>query len=594
MPTREPDPVRSLLFPAVVLIVGLLATWATGAALRASVQAQDAERFEWAADGLHDSITQRLDAYLAMLRAGAGVFTRPGMPTADQFAVFVERLQLEEAYPGVQGIGFAVRVSEAAVPGLVRTRAAQNAPEFTAWPDDPRPELYPILFLEPMDRRNRAALGYDMFTEPTRRAAMEQARDSGGPAASGPVTLVQEIDEEKQAGFLIYLPVYDGRGVPPTVEQRRERLRGFVYSPFRAGDLFEGILGRNPRPRVAFTIHDGAPEAGDFLYGTDMPEAPRFSATRSIVVGGREWVMSIVSTPALDESSGVGLVPYVLMSGSAITLLLTGLAALQARARLRAERSEARAEDASLRLAREANLKDEFLATLSHELRTPMNAIVGWAHLLVTEQLDERTRQKASESIQRNALLQSRLIEDLLDMSRIVSGQVRLDVRPLDMRDAVESAVDVVRPTANARGVALAIRSAPGAMVIADPTRMQQVLWNLLSNAIKFTPAGGTVTVTLDAAEAVVVTVHDTGIGITPSFLPHVFDRFRQADGTTTREHGGLGIGLAIVKTLVEMHGGKVRAASGGHGTGASFTVWLPRMAKGETEGIGLAGGINP
>ena len=137
MPTREPDPVRSLLFPAVVLIVGLLATWATGAALRASVQAQDAERFEWAADGLHDSITQRLDAYLAMLRAGAGVFTRPGMPTADQFAVFVERLQLEEAYPGVQGIGFAVRVSEAAVPGLVRTRAAQNAPEFTAWPDDP-------------------------------------------------------------------------------------------------------------------------------------------------------------------------------------------------------------------------------------------------------------------------------------------------------------------------------------------------------------------------------------------------------------------------------------------------------------------------
>ncbi len=586
---------RSLLFPTVVLCVGLAATWATGATLSAALHAQDAERFEWAADALHDSITQRLDAYMAMLRAGAGMFAQPGLPTAEHFAVFVRRLELQREYPGLQGIGFAIRVPAAEVDQLVRLRAAQDAPDFRAWPDDPRREFYPVLFLEPLDRRNRAALGYDMFTEPTRRDAMVRARDTGRPAASGALTLVQEIDDEKQAGFLIYLPVYDGRGVPRTIAERRERLRGFVYSPFRAGDLLEGILGRNPRPRAAFTIHDGDPSTGDLLYTTGLPRAPRFSTTRSVVVGGREWTVSVVSTPALDESSGIGFVPYVHLTGSAITLLLTALAAFQARARIRAERSEARAEDASHRLAREATLKDEFLATLSHELRTPMNAVLGWADLLVTGALDERTQRRALDSIRRNSLLQSRLIEDLLDMSRIISGQVRLEGRPLDMHDAVETAVDVVRPTANAKGVTVEIRSAPGSVVVADPTRLQQVLWNLLSNAIKFTPAGGAVSVSVDAAETVIVTVRDTGIGITPAFLPHVFDRFRQADGTTTREHGGLGLGLSIVKTLVEMHGGSVRVASEGRGMGSQFSVSLPRAPRGgEAVADGPAGSISP
>ncbi len=577
MPTRPHDLLRSLAFPVLVLLIGAAATWSVAAALRASAGMQDGERFDVAADALHDSIAQRIDAYVAMLRAGAGVFTHEGLPTSDQFAVFVDRLALDSTYPGVQGIGYAVRLTQADVPDIEAMRAAQGVPEYSVWPVTPRPEWFPILYLKPMDRRNHAALGYDMFTEPTRREAMERARDTGRAAASGPVTLVQEIDERKQAGFLIYVPVYDDEGVPLTVELRRARLRGFVYSPFRAGDLLEGILGTNPRPRAAFSLHDGEPGAGTLLYRTALPDAPRFSVTRTIFVGGRTWTASVVSTEALDSDSNANLVPYVYLAGSAITLVLTGLAALQARARIRAERSEARAEDASRRLAHESHLKDEFLATLSHELRTPMNAIVGWAHMLSGDDLEERARRKAVDSIRRNALLQARLIEDLLDMSRIISGQVRLDVRRIDMHDVIEAAADVVRPTAMARGVALSVQSAPGAHVVADPTRLHQVLWNLLSNAVKFTPDGGRVEVALSTADAITVTVHDTGVGIAPEFLPHVFDRFRQADATTTRRHGGLGLGLSIVRTLIEMHGGQVRAASDGIGRGATFSVSLPK-----------------
>ena len=579
MSLRPPALLRHAVFPLLVLLVGLLATAVFTIVLRRAIDARDADRFGAAADALHDSITQRVDAYVAMLRAGSGLFTGPALPGADAFATFVERLELDEEYPGVQGIGFAARVRPADVPRVVAGRVADGTTDFRVWPDHTRDEYYPILYLEPMDRRNRAALGYDMFTEPTRQEAMVRARDTGRPAASGAVTLVQEIDEHKQAGFLIYLPVYDSRQPPSSADARRQRLRGFVYSPFRAGDLLEGILGRHPRPRVAFRLHDGEDTSGPLLFETPQPESARFTTIRRLEIAGRPWSALVVSTPALDDSSTVGLVPYAALAGSLMTLTLTWLAVLQARARWRAERSEAAAEEATRRLVEQASLKDQFLATLSHELRTPMNAIVGWAQMLASENLDERLHRQAVESITRNAGLQSQLIEDLLDMSRIMSGRVRLEVGALDLHDVLQAAADVVRPTAAARGVTLTVLSGPGAMVMGDPTRLQQVAWNLLSNAIKFTPAGGSVSAWLQQGEHVTLTVRDTGVGIEPAFLPHVFDRFRQADGTSTRRHGGLGLGLAIVRSLVEMHGGEVRGESDGPGRGSTFVVTLPRAA---------------
>ncbi len=237
------------------------------------------------------------------------------------------------------------------------------------------------------------------------------------------------------------------------------------------------------------------------------------------------------------------------------------------------------AEQAARAEAEEASrAKDDFLATISHELRTPLTAILAWPVILRTKGYEPQAVARGLEVIERNARLQAQIIDDLLEVSRIVTGKLRLDLRPLELTPLVEAAVETVRATAEAKGVQLrTVLDEPAGTVLVDPDRLQQVLWNLITNAVKFTPPGGSVAVELRrAAAAAEVTVSDDGIGISPEFLPHVFERFRQADSSTSRQHGGLGLGLAIVRHLVEMHGGTVRADSRGGGRGSTFTVALP------------------
>jgi signal transduction histidine kinase/ActR/RegA family two-component response regulator len=224
-------------------------------------------------------------------------------------------------------------------------------------------------------------------------------------------------------------------------------------------------------------------------------------------------------------------------------------------------------------------LKDEFLATVSHELRTPLNAVLGWARMLTSKQLNEERAAHAIETIHRNASALAHIIDDLLDVSRIVAGTLHLVHHPVDLAAVVEAAFDAVRPLAEAKNTQLHFAPDPSSteVVSGDADRLQQVVVNLLSNAIKFTPENGRVDVSIKhAGSNLELAVEDTGEGISPDFLPHVFDRFRQADSATSRRHGGLGLGLAIVRQLVELHGGTVRADSSGPGKGATFTVRLP------------------
>jgi signal transduction histidine kinase len=247
--------------------------------------------------------------------------------------------------------------------------------------------------------------------------------------------------------------------------------------------------------------------------------------------------------------------------------------ALKIRDEMLAREQSARAE------AEEANrAKDEFLATVSHELRTPLNAMLGWARMLRTGKLNEEMSQRAISTIERNARSQAKLIEDILDVSRIVTGKLRLNTRTVELAPVIEASIDSVRPASDAKAIRI-IKSLgdESLAVTGDPDRLQQVVWNLLSNAVKFTSIGGRVEVKLARlGDHVQIRVSDTGQGISPDFLDFVFDRFRQGDSTSTRAHGGLGLGLAIVRHLVEMHGGTVRAESEGEEKGATFTVKLP------------------
>jgi PAS domain S-box-containing protein len=223
-------------------------------------------------------------------------------------------------------------------------------------------------------------------------------------------------------------------------------------------------------------------------------------------------------------------------------------------------------------------LKDEFLATLSHELRTPLTSILGWASLVRNGEVEGPNVDRALETIERNARSQARLIDDLLDVSRIITGNLRLDLRPIDLAPIVDAAIDGLRPTAGAKQIHVHSHSdTKGCLVRGDPNRLRQIIWNLLLNAIKFTPRAGSVTVRLNCVEPhAQLIVSDTGEGISPEFLPYAFDRFRQAEGSMSRRQGGLGLGLAVVRHLVELHGGNVRAESGGEGQGSTFTVDLP------------------
>jgi signal transduction histidine kinase/CheY-like chemotaxis protein len=304
----------------------------------------------------------------------------------------------------------------------------------------------------------------------------------------------------------------------------------------------------------------------------------------AFVLGIFDWLRS--DDPAAVGSAFVALT----MAGAATISAWTSvrldaidavrLAAEGARTSAEAERTRLleREQSARIDLERANRAKDEFIATVSHELRTPISAVLGWARLLRTGKLDAAASARAVEVIERSAAAQAQLVDDLLDVSRVERGELRLYVRPVDLLAVVEAAVEAVRPAASARGTAITVELDPAAgSVVGDPARLQQVTWNLLSNAIKFTPHGGRVQVRLArAGEHAALSVRDDGVGIEAGFLPHVFERFRQADSSRTRAFGGLGLGLAIVRHLVEAHGGTVEAASEGAGKGATFTVLLP------------------
>lgn len=291
-------------------------------------------------------------------------------------------------------------------------------------------------------------------------------------------------------------------------------------------------------------------------------------------------VLASLFGAADPRANASGAVPMHLALFLIHGLLLTAVVAELRRARRNAE-ERAREANAARREGEAANrMKDEFLATISHELRTPLNAVLGWVHLLRTGKLDPTTSSRGLESIDRNVRLQAQLTTDLLDVSKALTGKLRLDSRPSFLDDAVKQAVAAAMPAAKAKGVHLSLLASDAAVVHGDPTRLRQIAWQLVANAIKFTPRGGRIEIaTRVVGEEVRLTIQDSGQGIEPSFLPRIFDRFTQADSSSTRTAGGLGVGLALVRELVELHGGEVEAQNRSDGQGAIFTVTFPLQA---------------
>lgn len=561
---------------------------------------KDLLRFNNDVNRLQTSIENKINLYIALLQGGRGFIESAPDLNKEKFAEYVKSLDLEKNYSGVLGIGFTENIKPEEIEKLNSRMQAEGFADFTVFPLVKKDFYQPILYLEPLNDWNKKAIGYDMSVEENRRLALETARDTGNAVMTSKVVLVQENNYDTQPGFLIYLPIYKNGIVPNTIAERRNNLRGYIYSPFRANEFLKEIQEETSTKNIDIRVFDGAIKPENLLAQTIYPENIKFlsqfdekySVQSSLVVAGRKWTIEYDSSPLFGDQSGTIWTLVIFFSGMVFSFLLFGMIYWEAVARARLEKTtenllEAEKQKAKLfdkeqkaRLAAEqANkTKDEFIAVVSHELRTPLNAIAGWTRILKTPGISDNTKKIALSKIEKNLKLQTQMVEELLDYSQIISENSALEGKPVDLSSILDASCAEAKDDLIEKDINLIKNNTlNGHRTYGDEAKLKIVISNLLSNAIKFTCRGGTIEASLfNDEENVYLAVKDSGKGISPKFLPYIFDRFRQADASTTRSYGGLGLGLTITSHIVEQHKGSIEAYSEGEGKGATFTVKLP------------------
>ncbi len=587
-------------FPYVVLVVSLILTIGVTYLFYKSAKNKDLLRFNNEVNRVHLAIENKINLCLALLKGGRGFVESSAELNRKKFSNYVQSLELDKNYVGVQGIGYSKIVLPNERDDLIKKMKSEGYADFKIFPEGERDSYQAIIYLEPLDERNKKVIGFDMSTENNRRSALERARDSGEASVTSKVVLLQENESNKQFGFLLYLPIYKNGELPPTPEERKQDLQGYIYSPFRAGDFLNKIQANASAYDIEISIFDGEPIPVNLLAGTNVKiEQPlinqnsdTYTKQEEFDFGGRKWNIKYNAMPSFAEQSSISWSPLIFLSGSIFSFLLFGMTYWESSARADLQVAAAELfesekqkqillenEQKARVLAEQANkTKDEFIAVVSHELRTPLNAIAGWTQILKTESLSTKTKDMALVKIEKNLRSQTDLVEELLDYSQIIAGNSGIEDIKIDFSKVFESTFLSLEAKAHEKGIKfIKDNKLTNRCILGNEDKIKLVIYNLLSNAIKFTPNGGKVEAFASIeGEYIQMIVKDNGRGIIPDYLPHIFDRFQQADNSMTRSHGGLGLGLAISHQIVKLHKGMIEAKSEGISKGSTFTVKFP------------------
>ncbi|MBF0447674.1 MAG: CHASE domain-containing protein [Magnetococcales bacterium] len=612
----------------IILIVSTLVTITSWNISTQYVTKRSNDRFDYKVEEARLGIVKRMQEYEQVLRGGVGLFKSSEEITRQEWRAYVETLNIDTYWPGIQGFGFARMISPENLASHEKKIRQEGFPDYAVKPKGERDLYSAIIFLEPFDYRNKRAFGYDMFSNPIRRAAMELARDSGQAAVSGRVTLVQETDQDVQAGFLMYLPLYQKGAAVASVEERRGALEGFVYSPFRMKDLLNGILGHGD-PDLEFQIFDGdSPASANLLYSTlpakvwtERSARSLHAANSRITLAGRTWTTRFQSRPKFEQEmeSSQPLIIAVLGMTVDVLLFLVLMSLSSQRDRIQTEARRIglelnAAESHSRVLAEEANrAKSEFLANMSHELRTPLNSMLILSKILAQNEGGNLTNIQitSAEVIHASGTDLLRLINDILDLSKIEVGRMDILIDEMPLDQFARNIERMFKPLAENKGLEFRITIDPGLdeTINTDWAKIEQIIRNFLSNAIKFTAHGhvqlriskpdDTISLhnpALHHNNTIVMTVQDSGIGISPDKQDWIFEAFRQGDGTTSRQYGGTGLGLSISRKLATLLGCEIQLESQ-EGKGSAFSLYIPldfSLVRGENQRENRVGPAKP
>ncbi|BAL26230.1 CHASE domain-containing protein [Azoarcus sp. KH32C] len=588
---------RSAALALAVLLISLLTSLAATRMVQTQIEEIARQQFVTETDDIGAAILDRMNAINQILQGAAGLFDASNYVSQKEWQQYYAALTLQENYPGILGLGFARSLTRQELNSHERQLRQDDARAYSVWPEGMRGAYAPITYLEPATLPNRHATGYDMYSEPVRRAAMDAARDRGMAALSGKVELVQEITPgDVQAGTLMYMPVYRGGGIPPTVGERRARLFGFVYSPFRMADLMQGMLGRKP-DAIRLELYDGPErDEGALLYRSEPAQRgylPSLSRSQQLEVRGRAWTAYFETLPAFDARRDRSKPLLTLGAGVMASLLLSAIVWQAGATRARAEMlamtmtealrdAMAQLEQHSTQLEAANRELESFSYSVSHDLKAPLRVIDGFSRIL-EEDYGERLDAEGIRLLhvlRENTHHMETLIEDLLALARLGRHALRLDA--IDMDELATAAWEKL-----AAGLAprpeFVLTPLPGA--VADRNLLWQVWTNLLSNATKFSGRSAAPRIEVsgrESADAVEYCVRDNGVGFDMAHADKLFAPFQRLHRVD--EFPGTGIGLAIVQRIVAKHGGRVWAESR-PGEGAAFHFSLPKGGRHGTAG---------